>query len=224
MVKISVTVLWIVCLGLALHAVTGETWRFAKRDYALLEAPPLVDLDTRLITAMTLGNVGVYDDVIYLWTLQSLVDPRLKTKDPVAVQESILRVTRHNPKIETLYMMSCFVLAFDLKRPDLCERITLDGLKATPDGWRIPITQGFIFAHELKDPKNAAMYYGLAASRPDAPPFVGRYAKKLIDTNELSIEELQATLDELLSAEEGSRFATFMEHVQPSVRVEGQKS
>jgi hypothetical protein len=128
-------------------------------------------------------------------------------RTPDEVQKTILKVTRHGPKIESLYMLSCFVLAFDMHRPDLCEAVTVDGMKAVPQGWRIPMTQGFIDAFNLKDPARAAMYYGLAASRAEAPPYLGTYAAKLVAQHALSVEDLQASLAGLLGAESGSRFA-----------------
>lgn len=220
MVKTIAIGLWLLLVAGALHAVTARTWTFAKRDFELLEPPPLTELDPRVLDLVTLGYSGLYDDFIYLWTLQTLADPRLQTMDPETVQASLLQVTRHQPEIETLYMLSCFVLAFDMKRPDLCERVTLDGLKAVPDGWRIPLTQGFLYALQMNDLKNGAMYYGLAASRRDAPEFIGPMTQKMIQENQLSITELQDTLARLLDGSTGaprpggrgaSRFGPFLE-------------
>lgn len=207
---------WVVGLALALHAVTGHTWDRAKRDYTVLAPPPLVDVDTRALDVLTLGHRGLYDDLIYIWTLQSLVDKRLKDFPAEQVQKALLRVTRHAPRVEAFYMMSCFILAFDFKRPELCERITLDGLRAVPAGWRIPMTQGFIYAFEMKDPKNAAMYYGLAATREGAPPYVNGYAVKLIETNQLSVDDLQTTLRGLIGDDGASRFGDYLRQLQPA--------
>ena len=82
-------------------------------------------------------------------------------------------------------MISCFVLALDLGYPQGCGGVTLDGLKAFPESWRIPVTQGFVAqvaAYLLKDQQSAATYYTLAASRQGAPKFLQRIAKHLVDS------------------------------------------
>lgn len=220
--KAALTTLWILALAAALYVVTGNTWTYAKRDYRLLAPPPLTDLDPRFLNIVTLGHRGLYDDFVNIWMLQVLFDERLASQSADDVYRTLLKVTRNQPKIESLYMVSCFVLAIDFQRPELCQQITLDGLKAFPDSWRIPVTQGFMYAYKMNDVKNAAMYYGLAASREDAPDFLKKLAVNMVERNQLSVEELQTTLENLLSVPGGTRFGTFLkEHGAGPQRREG---
>lgn len=209
-VRSVLTFIWVLALGAGLRSVTARTESFSARDYDVLAPPPLTRVDERLINIVTLGHRGLYDDFIDIWLLQALGDERLKQKSPDEIHEAMRRVIDMRPKIESLYMLSCFVLGLDLKRPELCEGITLQGLKALPDSWRIPVTQGFFFYYKLGDPQKAAMYYNLAASRPGAPEFIGPLAKNLIEKNQLSKPELEQTLDQLLDAPGGSKFGKYL--------------
>jgi len=211
MLRPALTILWLVLLGSGFAAVTKKTSVYAARNYRLLEPPPLTRLDTRFLDIVTFGYRGLYDDFADIWTLQILTDKGIARQDPAAVDATIRSVTRHGPKIESLYLASCFVLAFDLKRPDYCERITLDGLKALPESWLIPEVQGYLEASLLHDPKSAAMYYGLSASRPDAPEFLQKLAADLIQKKQLSPDELQSSLEQLLGGSGGAKFGEFLQ-------------
>ncbi len=213
--KTALILVWVLLLGFALRLVTAKTQAYSARDYDVLSPPPFTSLDERLINVLTLGHRGLYDDVINIWLLQSLLDERAQARTADEVFRSMRRVTDLHPKIESLYMLCCFVLAQDLKRPDLCEPISLAGLKALPDSWRIPVTQGFIAFYNLHDPQKAALYYGLAASRQDAPPFLGKLAKNLIEKNQISVPEMQQTLDGLLGGAQGSKFGKYMKGTEP---------
>ena len=83
-----------------------------------------------------------------------------------------------------------------------------------PESWRIPVTQGFMAAFKLSDPRSAAVYYGLAASRPGAPDFLKDYAAKLAGQNGLSITDLQSTLDRVLNGSVGSKFGDYLKSRQ----------
>ncbi len=193
-----VATLWLGALSAALWALSGHTAAYGARAYDLLARPPLTRLDSRLLDVVTLGHRGLYDDVVAIWMVQTLMDARLAAVRGEDLEKLVLEVSRHRPKIETFYMLACFVVAFDFKRPEACEKLTLDGLQAFPDGWRIPMLQGYIYAYELKDLKSAAVHYGLASSRPGAPEFLKSLTAKLIELRELTSEDLETTRQGLL--------------------------
>lgn len=178
---------------------------------------PLVRLDPRLLNVVTLGFRGLYDDIATIATLPLLVDPQLNNKtSPAQVAAALKIITRHQPRLESLYMLSCFVLSFDLKAPELCEDLSLDGMRALPESWRIPVTQGFVSATKLQDHYKAAIYYGLAASRPGAPAFLTRLTQNLVTDQQLSAEVLAETLAQSLGAKEGSRLRQVLSPRRPS--------
>lgn len=196
--RTALLVIWTAALCALLFSVTARTEAAARANVRFLDPPPLTQLDTRMLDILTLGHRTLYDDLLHVWMIQVLVDPRVRTVKPEDLQAFVLNATRHRPRIESLYMLSCFVLATDLARADLCEKITLDGLKAFPGSWRIPVTQGFIEAQVMKNPKTAALYYGIAASRAEAPEFLKKLTQNLVEKNELSPEELRETLEKTI--------------------------
>ena len=193
--------LWVMFLSVCFMIVTHHTWDRAQRDYRLLDEPPLTHFDTRLINIVTLGHRDLYDDFIAIWTLQTLFDRGLAKVPPDELQKSILSVTRHGPQIESLYNISCYILSYDYGRADLCEKITADGIKALPSSWRIPMLQGYLYYSKLENPTNAALYYGLAASKSDSPPFLKKLAYNLVEKNHLDPTELEDTVQEILPPE-----------------------
>ncbi len=202
---------WGLLLAALLYQVTAHTWSYSKRDYRLVDDPPFAGMRPELIDVLTLGHRGLYDDLLSIWSIQMLIDQRTNLQDPAALQRSVLQLTRQQPRVESVYMLSCFVLALDLGRPEACEPVTIDGLKALPDSWRIPVTQGFISAYKLQDRAKAALYYSVAASRPEAPEFLRQLAANLARKEDLSPSDLEGTLRQILQGRTDSRLRSFLE-------------
>jgi len=191
----------------------GHLRKISDANFHVLTTPPLAELDTRVINVATLGHRGLYDDFINIWAIQFLFDERLMQEDPADIQKAILKITRHQPKLESLYIASCYLLLMEFNRGDLCEPIIIDGIKAFPQSWRIPITQGHISADSLKNFEKAALYYGMAASRPKAPEFLKRVAAKIITKNNLTPEDLNQLFNALVDSEEGSKLYDFFKEL-----------
>lgn len=201
---------WIVLLGYGLAVVSERTRSYAVASYRLVDPPPLTTLDPRLLNIMTLGFRGVYDDLLSIWSIQFLVDPRIKSESPEEVFKSLKLISGHRPKIESIYMLSCFALGLDLERPDLCKDIIIDGMNAMPDSWRLPVTMAFMYAYKLNDIPNAATFYALAASRPDAPEFLKKLSVNMVQNNSISVQEMQESLEKMFDAPGGSKVGTFL--------------
>jgi hypothetical protein len=141
------------------------------------------------LNTVTLGYRGLYDDFADIWLLQTLGEKNVKRFDPQQLITAIRSVTRHGPKLESLYLLSCFVLTFELGKPEECQAISVDGMKALPASWRIPMTQGYVTTFVLNDPAAGALYYQLAGSLQGAPPYLASLAAKLAAHGEFSDEE-----------------------------------
>jgi hypothetical protein len=191
LLKYLLTIIWSAVLGVAFYHVTDRLRSEANLSAERLSTPPLSRLSTSMLNVVTLGHRGLYDDFADIWLLQTLGDQKVKQLDPKALVDTIKMVTRHGPKLESLYLLSCFVLAFELQQPNECLGITIDGIKALPLSWRVPMTQGYVDAFLLNDPASAALYYELASSRPGAPTYLRGFATKLAARVELSPEERQ---------------------------------
>ena len=117
MIKL-ISIVWLVLLGLAMRVVTERISPLARHRHQLVEMVPLARLDTRPLNIITLGYRGLYDDFALLFSLQMLVNSNLAalTTGP-QIAYTISQLTRHQPRIESLYMITCFVLTFDLRMP-----------------------------------------------------------------------------------------------------------
>ncbi len=184
-----VVTLWCVLLGSVFSQVTSRLGHTSAGQQSVVTPPPLSLLSTSVLNTVTLGYRGLYDDFADIWLLQTLGEKDVKRFDPQQLITAIRSVTRHGPKLESLYLLSCFVLTFELAKPEECQAISVDGMKALPTSWRIPMTQGYVTAFVLNDPGAGALYYQLAGSLQGAPPFLASLATKLAAHGEFSDEE-----------------------------------
>lgn len=183
-----------------------------KGSYELYAAPPLAHMNPRFLTAFMLGQKAVYDDFISIWLLQTLMQTDTK-KDHEKLMEQIRSVIKHQPKLETTYMLSCFVMLNELKHPEYCQEINLTGLKAFPMSWRLLMTQAFVEYSAMNHPAQGASFFMMAAQRENAPPYVKKAAEKLLKTKTLTDEDIRASL-ELISQSEGrSQFADLLKSI-----------
>ncbi|MFY7929805.1 MAG: hypothetical protein ACOVS5_13120 [Oligoflexus sp.] len=203
--------------GLLAVATTAALWhsypqRVAqlRTSYDPLATPPLSDMHPTLINIFTLGHKNIYDDFINIWLLQIIIDSDRK-HNPDELMRTIRAVIRHQPKLETIYMLSCFVMFQDYKRPEYCQEIILAGLGAFPQSWRLPMTQAFVHYFLLKEPAQAASFFMMAASRPQSPPYVQRLVQKLLKENTLAPEDVERSLDIMGFIGSGDQFKKMLE-------------
>ena len=192
--KYALIAVWFVVLLAGLWRLTATTAVFSARSYDLLSRPPLVRLDNRILKVITLGHYGLYEDILDIWGIQALMDHRLTQLPATDVQKLLIDITHQTPRLETFYMLACFTLDLSFHRADLCEPITMNGIRAIPTGWRVPMVQGYVEAYRMKNNQAASVYYGLAASRPGAPAYLQDLSKKLATTGAISSDELDQTL------------------------------
>jgi hypothetical protein len=169
-------------------------------------------MDPKILDIMLLGHGGLYDDFAMIWSIQILAEPNLKnTTTADELSNTLLEILKHQPKIEGIYLLSCYVLGLDFQRGDLCDKISIEGLKAFPDSWRIPMTQGFMASFVAKDDLKAAAFYELAASRPKSPEYVGRLAKRLTARGYADGEDLSETVRLMSEVPGGSRIIEILQ-------------
>lgn len=188
-----------------------------------LEPAPLAHWSPRAVDLITLGHRGLYDDFSAIWAMQVLVDSDLKkSHTPEQIYASIEPSLRQTPKIESFYLLSCFVLSLELNEPRYCETISLLGLKAFPNSWRIPMTQGFIASFKTGNKAQAAAFYGLASTRPQSPPWVQGLAARLAGSPEATLDDLNQAIELLKEVPGGTRLLetlrpTFKENIPAPV-------
>ena len=138
---------------------------------------------------LTLGQDAIYSDYLFLWSIQEATNqPR-----PASEQERLFRsyknIAKERIPFEAYYMMACYDVTLDYKRPELCSDITLEGLKAFPGSWRIIMTQAYIETYETLDIAAGAALYRLASTHEWAPPWVARLASKLESRPEITEQD-----------------------------------
>ena len=209
--KKLLVIIWTIGLVGVFLPVSRHARRNSQARATLFEKPALADIDVRLVNVLTLGHRGLYDDFLAIHSLQYLVDQKLVNVDPKVTRETLMVAARQSPKVQSFYMLGCFAFAYDLKHPEWCEELNLIGANALPEGWRIPLTQGFIFMNEMKDQGAAAKWYALAASRPGAPSYVGSLANKLAQKSDLTVDDLAKSLEMMVDAPGGSKLRDILE-------------
>ncbi len=196
--------LWLILLVVSLHDVSRRTQAASRRSHPLLEAVPLSQLDPRIIDVLTLGHRGVYDDFLAVWLVQMVTDPQLLQADPNQLHGILQTALRQQPKLESVYMLACFVMTFDLRHPEFCESYATEGMKALPQSWRLPATAGYVAAFRIRDPDKASLYYTLAAGQPGAPDYFKSFGAKLATRAELTGAEREQAMKELIIRVPGS--------------------
>ncbi len=204
------------CLILSLAAVTcarvgSASGRRERAAWKLVAAPPLATLSIDRIKILTMGHKGLYDDFAAIWAVQFLADPELKLKSNASeVYEAVIPIAKNLPKLESFYMLSCFVLALDFHEPSFCESISVQGLKAFPNSWRIPMTQGFVATLIENNDIKAAAFYQLAASRENSPAYVAKLASRLSQRGFADGQDLNETADMLKEVPGGTRIISVL--------------
>ena len=158
-----------------------------------------------------MGHKDLYLDFAYLWILQKIVrerkEIRLANADQLYSQIKLL--TRHRPEIESLYTLSCFVLALDYRRPELCELIAIDGMQAIPSSWIIPSIVGYMFTYRLHDPLRGAYYYKKASENPKCPLYIKQLSVKLFN-KELDNNNGDETLRSIIEGTDDEDYRNFL--------------
>ncbi len=188
---------WLGILAVAFASVSGRVFKSASDAWNFVESPPFSEISPEFLDVVTLGHRGVVDDALLVYTLNYLVDERIKVIPPDQLFRALKSTTRLKPRIETIYMFGCLVMALDVKRPELCEPLIVDGIGLFPDGWRLPLTLGTILYNNVKDEARAAVFYEMASTKPDSPHYAGRFAAKLRDRSVIDPDEMGALIDGL---------------------------
>ena len=114
-----------------------------------------------------------------LWWIDAVTPAPGMAKVPFPLVEAATqRVLAHKIRRETFYEKACLQLTFEYQHPEACEKILSTGLVLFPHSWRLAFLTGYIHTHFLHHPQQGAYYYRLAASHPDAPPFVQHMGQK----------------------------------------------
>lgn len=209
--------LGIFTLGTLLVLTAPQRVEKLKSTYELYATPPLSQINPSILNIVLLGHKAMYEDFIAIWLLQTLMqEGEPKEADPLMAQ--IRSVIRHEPKLETTYMLACFVMLNQVKRPEFCQEINLAGLRAFPMSWRLLMTQAYVEYAAMNHPAQAASFFMMAAQRQNAPEYVRKAAKKLLETKALTAEDVKASMDLIAEKDGNTQFKQLLESIQKNKR------
>ena len=155
---------------------------FVKSTLVEHPVPGWILIPKKAVGIFTLGNQRVYEDLVSLWLLQSLIlRPSEEPPSKEVMKARIDAVLVHEPKIESLYLLTCFILTKRYNLPESCEAVSQTGIKALSSSWKIAMVQGYMSAFVLKKPEIGAYYFFLASKMDRSPPYVKAAAQRYRD-------------------------------------------
>ncbi len=169
------------------------------------ESLPFLSLNPAIVNGLTLGHKGLFHDFSYFWLLGNLIHDRAHTPSADKMFAKIKLLTRQLPEIESLYTLSCYVMAFEYRKPELCEQIASDGMKALPKNWLIPAIVGYMFAFKLNDPFKGAYYYKKTRGLPRSPEYLSKLADRLL-RGEVKKQDSNDAMDSIFNNTEDSEY------------------
>jgi hypothetical protein len=188
--------LLLILSGTALWFVSERMTHREKMRVVDVGLPPFASMDRRMAELIFLGHKGAYDDFLSIWAIQYLNDKDfIATVDPEKLFKVMSKVAELDLKVESFYLLSCFVFAFELKKPEKCESFAIHGLKAKPNAWKLAMTQGFVAGFLTKEPLKAAGFYKIASEAPYAPDYVRRVAHRFANTAVYDQEQYESAME-----------------------------
>jgi hypothetical protein len=81
-----------------------------------------------------------------------------------------------------------------------------------PEGWRLPLIQGYVSLDLMKDPVKGTSYYAMASSREKSPDYLKHYVSKLLDKHSLDPNEVEQTIRSVIGDDPRSRLDTLLQN------------
>jgi hypothetical protein len=108
--KYPLVLLWFAALTVAFWQSMGIVQKFDQRRQFRVDTPAMVEISPNLLKVLFLGQKGIYDDFLHLWSMQLFTEEKTKSANPDEVNHTVQLILKHAPKIESFYLMSCFFI------------------------------------------------------------------------------------------------------------------
>ncbi len=154
---------------------------------------------------------GLYEVYLNMWLSQHLSPQQRAHYSDACVQEIISSVLRLEPYYESIYLLSSYILNFNLEKPEEAFQVLLAGQKLFPKSWRLLMSLGYIQAFELHNKSTAAVFYKAASLLRPEIAYVGSLADKLIQDQAIDPNAQEMLRNSLLSSPESEKLKQFME-------------
>ena len=170
---------WALPLGLAALAFVGGDVA-ADRSREARPKDPVVGVSylptSEALRLVSLGYEGMMADMLWLRTVTYYGAWAKGDHGLDFFRELTHRVVDLDPWFIEGYKFGAFVLADDLERMDEAEELIVKGMERNPEDWELPLTYGLIEYTVRLDDEEAARWFRIAASKPDAPEMTHRLA------------------------------------------------
>jgi len=127
----------------------------------------------RHLKQIALGYDNVLADAIYIWSIQYYTDFAREARYPFLLHTFDV-ITDLDPQYIDAYMIGALTIVAEGKDIERATRLLHKGMVSNPDDYLLPLDAGYYFRDTFKDPRKAAYYFGIAASRPTAPNYIKR--------------------------------------------------
>ena len=151
---------------------------------------------------VALGFSDFAEEILFFNLLADLGEKKISIEKKQKLTEKITVFSSLSPRIEVFYTLSCFVLLFDFDDEDRCLKILENGKKTLSTSWRIPLSEGYVYAFHLGRQEEAAKAYREASQKTGAPSYLFSLSEKLRLGKVTFLEEQKTK--ELLFEEKGS--------------------
>lgn len=178
------------------RALKSELEALQKRGFVFSLVPKT------FFNVMTLGFSDFAEEIFFFNLLEDLGKEKIPREKKSELIQKISLFSSLSPRIESFYTLACFVLLFDFSEDAACLQILESGKKALSKSWRLPLTQGYVYAFRLEKYKEASRAYEEASEKTGSPAYLFSFSEKL-RLGKVSFLEEEKT-KELLFKEKGS--------------------
>jgi hypothetical protein len=126
-----------------------------------------------------LGYQHITADLIWLKTVQYLGDMKQTTGGFRWAYHAADVVTDLDPAFVMAYYAGGTVLGVWSGLMDESNALLEKGMRYDPNDWRFPFLIGYNYFYEMCDSRNGSRYFQLAASLPQAPPYLANLSARL---------------------------------------------
>lgn len=173
----------IIVLILLLIMLTTGTHSCHKYLNILSDSKSKIEYETLLLSpdvlkVMTLGYDSLLADYFWLVTIQYYGGKVIKDAPMPQLYALCDIIITLDPKFLFAYIFAGYILT-DWDNPTKAIQILEKGFNANPTQWELPYQMGYISYLYLKNYKQAAHYFEIAASLPEAPNLPARLAAML---------------------------------------------
>jgi len=204
--KINLTTYLFLFLSLCLFALAGSLNSLTSRPILKLsKQKTAINLDKDLTSIFSLGQKRAITDMLWISTLLESDIEHYKSKDLNSwMFLRFLSIVTLDPKFLKAYQFGGQYLA--IIKDDLvgAEKIYLKGLESYPNDYKLNFNLGFLYFHELNQPKKAIPYFEKIQNFERAPIFIKTLLIKIRHNSEKDIKltfKLLSKLKETLQDE-----------------------